>query len=254
MAEKKSSKKKEEPSGAEQEGKAPPQVEPGSTQEPYRRLYRSTKNRMLAGICGGIGDYFDIDPTLVRILLVISVIAGGFGILAYIVGWIIIPEGTGGSESTQAANRSPILGIVIGTLLVVFGFGLLADRMRYWFFFPDWFRPLMSMQTFFAFGLIALGAFFILYVFKKDNSLGPGAPAGGQPAGKPHGKLYRSITDKKVSGVCGGLGEYFSIDPTFIRIIWVVGTLSTGLFPGLIAYIVMAIIVPERPVISEDAP
>ena len=57
-----------------------------------KRLYRSHDERMIAGVCGGIGEYFDIDPTLVRLLAVAFILAGGSGILGYIVGWIIIPE------------------------------------------------------------------------------------------------------------------------------------------------------------------
>jgi phage shock protein PspC (stress-responsive transcriptional regulator) len=57
------------------------------------KLYRSKKNRILAGVCGGIGEYFNIDPTLVRLLwLLFSVVSGGGGLAAYIVAWIIIPE------------------------------------------------------------------------------------------------------------------------------------------------------------------
>ncbi|MBD3164294.1 PspC domain-containing protein [Candidatus Woesearchaeota archaeon] len=58
-----------------------------------KKLYRSRKNRMIAGVCGGLGEYADIDPTLVRLLWVIATIfTGGAGILAYIIAWIIIPE------------------------------------------------------------------------------------------------------------------------------------------------------------------
>jgi phage shock protein PspC (stress-responsive transcriptional regulator) len=57
-----------------------------------KRLYRSKKNRVIAGVCGGIGEYFNIDPTLIRLLWILFVFAGGSGILAYIIAWIIIPE------------------------------------------------------------------------------------------------------------------------------------------------------------------
>jgi len=57
-----------------------------------KKLYRSQDERMIAGVCGGIGEYFDIDPTLIRLLTVAFILAGGSGILGYIVGWIIIPE------------------------------------------------------------------------------------------------------------------------------------------------------------------
>lgn len=57
-----------------------------------RRLYKSNTNRVLAGVCGGIGEYFNIDPTLIRLAWVIFCLAGGSGIIAYIIAMIIIPE------------------------------------------------------------------------------------------------------------------------------------------------------------------
>lgn len=56
-----------------------------------KKLYRSQKNKMISGICGGIGEFFDIDPTIVRLLWVLLTLMGGAGILLYIIGAIIIP-------------------------------------------------------------------------------------------------------------------------------------------------------------------
>jgi len=59
-------------------------------------------------------------------------------------------------------------------------------------------------------------------------------------------KLFRSRTQKMISGVCGGLAEYFSLDVSLIRVIWVVGTvISAGM--GILAYVVMLIVFPEEP-------
>ena len=57
-------------------------------------------------------------------------------------------------------------------------------------------------------------------------------------------RLYKSSTDKKVCGVCGGIANYFDVDPTVIRLIWVIFTLVGG--SGLIAYIIAAIIMPDE--------
>jgi phage shock protein C len=57
-----------------------------------KKLFRSQENKMIAGICGGIGEYFEIDPNLIRILWMLFSFAGGAGVLAYIVAYIIIPE------------------------------------------------------------------------------------------------------------------------------------------------------------------
>ena len=59
-------------------------------------------------------------------------------------------------------------------------------------------------------------------------------------------KLYRS-RDKKLCGVCGGLAEYFDLDPTLVRLLWVVLTLFSTVFPGVLAYLVCALIVPQKP-------
>ena len=58
----------------------------------YKQLFRSRTNRRIAGVCGGIGEYFGIDPTLVRLLWLLSIFMGGLGIIAYLIAWIIMPE------------------------------------------------------------------------------------------------------------------------------------------------------------------
>ena len=57
-----------------------------------RKLFRSRTNRAFAGVCGGLGDYFDIDPVVIRVIWVLFALAGGSGILAYLIAWLIIPE------------------------------------------------------------------------------------------------------------------------------------------------------------------
>ncbi|HLS09326.1 PspC domain-containing protein [Lentibacillus sp.] len=57
-----------------------------------KRLYRSNSERMIAGICGGLAEYFDIDPTIVRLLFVALAFAGGASIYAYIIGIFVIPN------------------------------------------------------------------------------------------------------------------------------------------------------------------
>ena len=58
-------------------------------------------------------------------------------------------------------------------------------------------------------------------------------------------KLYLS-KDKKISGVCGGIGEYFEIDPTLIRLGWIIMTILTGIVPGIIAYVIATIVIPTK--------
>ena len=58
-------------------------------------------------------------------------------------------------------------------------------------------------------------------------------------------KLFRSTTDKKLTGLCGGIGEYFGFDATLIRVGVVIAALVTAIFPALVIYIIVSIIVPE---------
>lgn len=60
-------------------------------------------------------------------------------------------------------------------------------------------------------------------------------------------KLYLSETDKKLAGVCGGLGEYFDMDSTILRLLWVFLSLITGIIGGVILYFAAALIIPKRP-------
>ncbi len=57
-----------------------------------KRVYRSRKDKVIGGICGGLGYYFNIDPVLIRVVWAVLFFAGGIGLLAYILAWIIIPE------------------------------------------------------------------------------------------------------------------------------------------------------------------
>jgi phage shock protein C len=57
-----------------------------------KKLYRSQTERSVAGVCGGLADYFELDPTIVRIAFVALALLGGPGILIYIVLWLVVPE------------------------------------------------------------------------------------------------------------------------------------------------------------------
>lgn len=63
--------------------------------EPAKRLFRSRSDRMIGGVCGGIAKYFNIDPTLVRLLFVVGLLAVGGTFWAYIIMMIVIPEEPG---------------------------------------------------------------------------------------------------------------------------------------------------------------
>ena len=141
-----------------------------------KRLYRSSKDKNIAGICGGLGEMFSIDSTLIRLAVVFIAVAlviinGAVAgilplVLAYIVGWIIVPVAPVHEEGKDERQMK---------------------------------------------------------------------------------KIYRSEKDKKIAGICGGLGEMFSIDSTLVRLVVLFIGLVTGILPIIIAYIVGWMIIPVGP-------
>lgn len=59
--------------------------------------------------------------------------------------------------------------------------------------------------------------------------------------------LYRSSKNKVFAGICGGVGEFFEIDPVLVRVIWLLVVIFTGLVPGLVAYLLCMFIIPKHP-------
>jgi phage shock protein C len=109
-----------------------------------RRLYRSKDDRMLGGVCGGLGDYLGIDPTIIRILFFILIFGGGAGFWIYIILWILIPEegveqskdfgarlrNMGDEFAVSASHPHPKSGLIIGGGLIVLGVFWLIERLN----------------------------------------------------------------------------------------------------------------------------
>jgi len=57
-----------------------------------KKLYRSGKNKILGGVCGGLGEYLDVDPTIIRLIWALSFFGWGAGLILYLIAWIIIPR------------------------------------------------------------------------------------------------------------------------------------------------------------------
>ncbi|MCX7936425.1 MAG: PspC domain-containing protein [Chlorobi bacterium] len=114
------------------------------------RLYRSRTDRKIAGVCGGIAEYFDMDPSLIRILFVVLIFFNGFGLLAYVICWIVIPEAPLGQVIVEPGNAEELAlvpeqssfkphqpvtkwTIGMGALLIAIGFAILIGQLIPWF-------------------------------------------------------------------------------------------------------------------------
>jgi phage shock protein C len=65
-----------------------------------RKLYRSQTDRKVAGVCGGLADYFNVDPTLIRVLFIVLAVCGGAGLVLYLAMWIVVPDASKASSQT----------------------------------------------------------------------------------------------------------------------------------------------------------
>ena len=105
-----------------------------------KKLYRSSRNKLLAGVCGGIGEYFGIDPTIVRIIWLICTLPGGIGIVAYIICWVAMPARTTNHVSlfeddqyTASTGDEEKSKRILGIALIIIGAVFLLDRVFLWF-------------------------------------------------------------------------------------------------------------------------
>jgi phage shock protein C len=121
-----------------------PTFPPGPSLEPPAepRLRRSRTDRVFAGVCGGLGHYFRIDPVILRIVMV-ALIFAGVGLIAYLIAWIAIPEAAEGEpEAPIPARNQRATAVVLGTSLLAVG-GLLLMRATMPWFHGPMFWPLV---------------------------------------------------------------------------------------------------------------
>lgn len=100
-----------------------------------KKIYRSRTDRMIAGVCGGFAQYLNLDPTLVRLIMVVLIFARGFGVLAYVVAWILVPERKEEEAEVVPAATSTGSRFLPGIALVVVGLIFLFNNFFYWFSF-----------------------------------------------------------------------------------------------------------------------
>jgi phage shock protein C len=128
-----------------------------------KRLYRSTADRYVAGVCGGLGEYFEIDPAFIRILFVLLTFASGFGLLAYLIIWITVRRRPVDAPVTvqlepKVERDSHVWSRYFpGVILIVLGVLFFIHENVYWLDFED------VWEKFWPVVLIAVGLVLVLH-------------------------------------------------------------------------------------------
>ncbi len=144
-----------------------------------KRLYRTRKNKVIAGVCGGIAEYFNVDPVLIRLIAVLFFFTGGASLIAYIVGMIIIPnepvELITEAEKASAQSVTPpaptesfshVGSLIIGVIMIVFGLHFLLRRIPFFYPYYWWFWD-MGWRFFWPSVLIIIGLLVIFRAARK---------------------------------------------------------------------------------------
>jgi phage shock protein C len=149
--------------------------------EKMKRLYKSQRNKIIAGVCGGIAEYLDVDPVLVRIIAVLFFFTGGATLIAYIIGVIIMPQQPSQApiaiDPTQPQSASSIQDVstkgndkigslIIGIIMIVFGLHFLLRNIPFFHPYYWWFWD-MGWKFFWPSVLILVGLFVIVRGARK---------------------------------------------------------------------------------------
>jgi len=179
------------------EGAAAGEAKSGVSYEEPKRLYRSRTNRMLGGVAGGIAEYLGVDPTLIRLIWILSIFTG-IGVIAYIVAWIIVPENPSqeapvrGEQQATPVSMPGEIGTIIGVVLIGLGLWFLLNTLNV---IPaPFFSFLRAVRSaFWPIVLIFIGIIIILATSRRGTITI-------ETQGK---RLYRSRRQRMIAGVGG---------------------------------------------------
>jgi phage shock protein C len=232
-------------------------------------LYRHPSHQLVGGVCGGIADYLNIDPVLVRILwIVLTLGTAGGGFLAYLTLWLLLPVGTSRTGLQEPATlelnernvqRAGGLLIGLGVLWLLANVGILPWLWNaFWSVMSILFWPALLIGA----GLLLIKnqkewrASFVAWrervrssVRERSNGvkIDRTAMKSGLSQAKQRIPLKRSRSERMLLGVCGGIAETFNVDPNLVRLFWIlfsIGSIGTG----AVVYAIFGLILPERTV------
>lgn len=219
-----------------------------------RRITRSRRDRVFAGVCGGLAEYVGLDPVLVRVLYVaLTLLSWGMGIVLYLLAWIIVPVESEAVSQTAAPRDEPArhdARRIAGIFLVIIALLALLSTSF------GWFHVFTNLRLAGPVFLLAVGI--ALLIWRREPVAPPAATStrtsgteeGAAPSPRPTfagdepRRLTRLESGRKIAGVCAGLGEYLNVDPTIVRLLFIAAIFAGG--AGIILYAIMWLVVPLR--------
>ena len=198
-----------------------------------KKVQRSADERVIAGVCGGVAEYFKIDPVIVRLVWVVLAFIGGSGIVAYILAFLALPDGAEPDKppiyKRISKSGSPWILIVVGIALIAL------------FQFNHSFLAVAGTIVGAGFKIFFIALIIIAGIYLLSR--GQKTPFSFFQINKT-GDFRLSDSNKLIAGVCGGIAETLNIDPTVIRLGFTIGSIVTAGF-GLMVYILLAILLPH---------
>ena len=190
-----------------------------------KKLQRSRADRVFTGVCGGVARYFGVDADIVRLLWLVSIVVAGLGVLPYVAAIFLLPEADEAPGPSVPASK--VAGFALLGLGIVFFFRTLDARVL------D--PTVLAFWRIRALGpLLLLGAGVLLVWPATRTFLGT---RGRRPR--------RSLSDRVLSGVAGGIAREWALDPNVVRLAFVAAaSLTFGL--AVLLYVLLVVVLPEE--------
>jgi phage shock protein C len=205
-----------------------------SKMKEQRTFYRHNRQRVIFGLCSGLGEYLHIDPNIIRVVWVAFSIVIPGGILLYLLAPLVVP--------VQVEDEDPVTPLFRRNHLLAFlfvGIGLLLLISQYHFWDSRWFNLVdIPMDALLAIILIVAGLLVFFFGGVRRDPM--------YFAIEGEKRLLRSPHERKLLGVCGGIANYFGTDPSLVRLFFVAGTIIS-IWLGIILYIILSLLMPVEP-------